>query len=82
MSTSSLEREIKLPGLGTVTGLQLHDVVTGRDSELAIDGLFIAIGGIVTYNVFVTRVDNFNYMMDEASYEAVQLLSSTTHTQK
>jgi len=41
-------------------------------------GLFIAIAGIVTYNVFVTRVDNFNYMMDEASYEAVQLLASTT----
>jgi biopolymer transport protein ExbB len=45
-------------------------------------GLFIAIAGIVTYNVFVTRVDNFNYMMDEASYEAVQLLASTTHERK
>ncbi len=41
-------------------------------------GLFIAIAGIVTYNVFVTRVDNFNYMMDEASYEAVQQLAATT----
>jgi biopolymer transport protein ExbB len=41
-------------------------------------GLFAAIAGIVAYNVFVTRVDNFNYMMDEASYEAVQLLSATT----
>jgi biopolymer transport protein ExbB len=41
-------------------------------------GLFAAITGIVAYNVFVTRVDNFNYMMDEASYEAVQLLSATT----
>ena len=41
-------------------------------------GLFIAIAGIVTYNVFVTRVDNFNYMMDEASYEAVQLLASSS----
>ena len=40
-------------------------------------GLFVAIAGIVAYNVFVTRVDNFNYMMDEASYEAVQLLAST-----
>lgn len=40
-------------------------------------GLFVAITGIVTYNVFVTRVDNFNYMMDEASYEAVQLLAAT-----
>src|SRR4029079_9462479 len=41
-------------------------------------GLFCAIAGIVAYNVFVTRVDNFNYMMDEASYEAIQLLASAT----
>lgn len=40
-------------------------------------GLFCAITGIVAYNVFVTRVDGFNYMMDEASYEAIQLLSAT-----
>jgi biopolymer transport protein ExbB len=40
-------------------------------------GLFVAILGIVMYNVFVTRVDNFNYMMDEASYEALQLLSAS-----
>jgi biopolymer transport protein ExbB len=40
-------------------------------------GLAIAIAGIVAYNVFVTRVDNFNYMMDEASYEAVQLLAAS-----
>ncbi|HYM82432.1 MAG TPA: MotA/TolQ/ExbB proton channel family protein [Candidatus Limnocylindria bacterium] len=40
-------------------------------------GLFVAIAGIVAYNVFVTRVDSFNYMMDEASYEAVQLLSAS-----
>ena len=39
-------------------------------------GLAVAILGIVMYNVFVTRVDNFSYMMDEASYEAIQLLSS------
>jgi biopolymer transport protein ExbB len=39
-------------------------------------GLFIAITSIVAYNVFVTKVDNFNYMMDEASYEVVQLLAS------
>jgi len=40
-------------------------------------GLIAAISGIVAYNVFVTRVDNFNYMMDEASYEAVQLLAAS-----
>ena len=41
-------------------------------------GLFCAIAGIVAYNVFVTRVDNFNYMMDEASYEAIQLLAASS----
>lgn len=45
-------------------------------------GLFTAIVGIVTYNVFVTRVDNFNYMMDEASYEAIQLLSASAAEKK
>ena len=45
-------------------------------------GLFCAIAGIVAYNVFVTRVDNFNYMMDEASYEAVQLLSAAATERK
>ncbi len=39
-------------------------------------GLTAAITGIVSYNVFVTKVDNFNYMMDEASYEVIQLLSA------
>jgi biopolymer transport protein ExbB len=45
-------------------------------------GLFVAIAGIVAYNVFVTRVDGFNYMMDEASYEAVQLLSAGVSEQR
>ncbi len=39
-------------------------------------GLVCAIIGIVAYNVFTTKVDNFNYMVDEASFEAVQLLSA------
>jgi biopolymer transport protein ExbB len=42
-------------------------------------GLIAAIIGIVAYNVFTTKVDNFNYMIDEASFEAVQLLTSRTH---
>ena len=45
-------------------------------------GLTVAILGIVMYNVFVTRVDNFNYMMDEASYEAVQLLGASASDKK
>jgi biopolymer transport protein ExbB len=45
-------------------------------------GLIVAILGIVMYNVFVTRVDGFNYMMDEASYEAVQLLAASASDKK
>jgi biopolymer transport protein ExbB len=37
-------------------------------------GLFAAICGIVAYNVFVNRVDQFNYNIDEAAYVMVELL--------
>jgi biopolymer transport protein ExbB len=77
--------------LGTVIGMIRSFAALGHTgavdaSKLAVGisealintagGLIVAIAGIVAYNVFVTRVDNFNYMMDEASYEAVQLLSA------
>lgn len=39
-------------------------------------GLFAAVIGIVMYNVFTTRVDNFTYMIDEASYNVVQILNT------
>lgn len=39
-------------------------------------GLFNAIIGIVAYNYFMNRVDAFNYTMDEATYEVLQLLKS------
>jgi biopolymer transport protein ExbB len=39
-------------------------------------GLTAAILGIVSYNVFTTKVDNFNYMIDEASFEAIQLITA------
>jgi biopolymer transport protein ExbB len=41
-------------------------------------GLLAAIIGIVAYNYFVTKVDNFTYMIDEASYNVVQILNSKT----
>jgi biopolymer transport protein ExbB len=41
-------------------------------------GLFAAILGIVFYNLFVTRVDNFTYMIDEASYNVAETLSAKT----
>ena len=39
-------------------------------------GLFNAIVGIVAYNFFVNKVDSFNYTIDEASYEVVQLFKT------
>jgi biopolymer transport protein ExbB len=41
-------------------------------------GLFAAIVGIISYNFFVNKVDNFTYMIDEASYDVVQTLLSKT----
>ena len=38
-------------------------------------GLFAAIVGIVAYNFFTVRVDNFTYMIDEASYTVLEILS-------
>ena len=78
--------------LGTVIGMIRSFAALGHTgavdaSKLAVGisealintagGLICAIAGIVAYNVFVTRVDGFNYMMDEASYEAVQLLAAS-----
>jgi biopolymer transport protein ExbB len=37
-------------------------------------GIFGGIAGIVFYNVFVNKVDNFTYMIDEASYDVLQTL--------
>jgi len=39
-------------------------------------GLIAGIGGIVSYNFFVTKIDNFTYMIDEASYSIIQSLAS------
>ncbi|MDK9701257.1 MAG: MotA/TolQ/ExbB proton channel family protein [bacterium] len=37
-------------------------------------GIFGGIVGIFTYNIFTTRVDNFNYSIDEAVYMTLELL--------
>lgn len=37
-------------------------------------GLIVAILGIVAYNVFINNVDNFTYMVDEASFNVIQIL--------
>lgn len=38
-------------------------------------GLIGAITGILAYNFFTTKVDNFTYMIDEASYSIIQSLA-------
>ncbi|HXG39127.1 MAG TPA: MotA/TolQ/ExbB proton channel family protein [Bacteroidota bacterium] len=38
-------------------------------------GLFAAIISIVAYNVFVNKVDNLTYMLDEAVFEILEILS-------
>jgi biopolymer transport protein ExbB len=45
-------------------------------------GLVGGIGGIVAYNYFTTRVDNFTYMIEEASYSIIQSLTSRHHGKK
>jgi biopolymer transport protein ExbB len=40
-----------------------------------VGGLIIAQTGIVAFNYFTTKVDNFNFMMDETVHEILQLLS-------
>jgi len=39
-------------------------------------GLFAAITAIVAYNVFVNKVDNMTFMLDEAAFEIVEIIAS------
>lgn len=39
-------------------------------------GLFVAILGIVAYNFFVNKVDNFTFQIDEASYNIMQIFKA------
>ncbi len=68
--------------LGTTGAVDASALATGISEALinTAGGLFVAILGIVFYNVFVTRVDSFNYMIDEASYEVLQLLTAKAHS--
>ncbi len=38
-------------------------------------GLFVAIFSIILYNIFTTMIDNFNYGMDEATLEVIEVLA-------
>jgi biopolymer transport protein ExbB len=64
--------------LGTSGAVDAAKLAVGISEALVntAGGLLVAIIGIVAYNVFTTKVDNFSYMIDEASFEAVQYLST------
>ena len=64
------------------TGTRVGGVIDAQSLAVGISealvntagGLLAAIVGIVAYNFFVNKVDAFNYTMDEATYEMLQLL--------
>lgn len=45
-----------------------------------VGGLIIAQTGIVAFNYFTTKVDNYNFMMDETVHEILQLLARKEKT--
>jgi len=59
---------------GTTDAIQLSLGISEALVNTA-GGLICAIMGIIAYNYFVTRIDNFTYMIDEASYSIVQTLA-------
>ena len=63
---------------GTPDAIQLSIGISEALINTAL-GLLAAIIGIVAYNFFVTKVDNFTYMIDEASYNVVQILHARTN---
>jgi biopolymer transport protein ExbB len=60
---------------GAVDALQLSVGISEALINTA-GGLFAAISAIVAYNFFVTKIDNLTYMIDEASYNVMQLLQT------
>jgi len=61
----------------TATGSINAEALAKGISEALVNtagGLANAIIGIIAYNFFVNKVDAFNYTIDEASYEVIQLL--------
>jgi biopolymer transport protein ExbB len=63
---------------GTPDSIQLSIGISEALINTAL-GLLAAIIGIVAYNFFVTKVDNFTYMIDEASYNVVQILNTRSN---
>ncbi|HBC46926.1 MAG TPA: flagellar motor protein MotA [candidate division Zixibacteria bacterium] len=75
-TTIGMIRAFAATGKKTGGVINAEALATGISEALVntAGGLSNAIIGIVAYNFFVNKVDAFNYTIDEASYEVVQLL--------
>jgi biopolymer transport protein ExbB len=59
---------------GAVDSAQLSIGISEALINTAI-GLIVAISGIIFYNFFTNKIDNFTYMIDEATYNVIQILT-------
>jgi biopolymer transport protein ExbB len=75
-TTIGMIRAFAATGRKTGGVINAEQLATGISEALVntAGGLTNAIIGIVAYNFFVNKVDAFNYTIDEASYEVMQLL--------
>lgn len=72
--TNAAVVEVQGTGTGKVTGVVLEDTVTGERSELATDGLFVAIGHDPATSLFTGILD-----MDDAGYIITRPGSTATN---
>ena len=54
---NTIVEDVRDPGKGEVTSLALRNAVTGQTSELAVDGLFVAIGHTPNTSLFAGQLD-------------------------
>jgi thioredoxin reductase (NADPH) len=63
-------------GDSTVTGVRLRNTVSGQESELALDGLFVAIGHVPNTDLFKGQLD-----MEDTGYLITQGKSTRTNVE-
>jgi thioredoxin reductase (NADPH) len=74
--TNATVEEVLGTDEGRVTGVRLHDTITGEHRDLPADGLFVAIGHDPTTGLFKDILD-----MDEAGYLLTQPGSTATNVE-
>jgi thioredoxin reductase (NADPH) len=71
---NAVVEEVLGEGGGHVTGLRLRDTVTGETSEIAVDGLFVAVGHDPNTSLFLDWLDH-----DEQGYLVTEPRSTRTN---